>query len=374
METNLKTVNPLQTPLKGVMTVPSDKSISHRAAMFSALTGKEVQITNFSLGGDCKSTLGILEKLGVEANFTSKNNLTIVNNGFRAPNGVLDAGNSGTTMRLMSGILAGTDFTSTITGDESLRKRPMARIINPLKEMGAIIQAEENDTKAPITITGTNLKGITYNSKVASAQVKSCILLAGLNAEGETVVVEPEKSRDHTERMLGYLGADIKVDGNRVSIRKCQLEPKPLSIPGDISSAAFFIVAASIIPGSEIIIKNVGLNPTRTGILDVLWEMGADIEILDKNTVCNEEVGDLKVRYSDLKGVEIRGGMIPAVIDELPIIAIAATQAQGETVVGEAEELRHKESDRIKAICAELKKLGASIEEAIDGFVIEGKT
>lgn len=374
METNLKTVNPLQTPLKGVMTVPSDKSISHRAAMFSALTGKEVQITNFSLGGDCKSTLGILEKLGVEANFTSKNNLTIVNNGFRAPNGVLDAGNSGTTMRLMSGILAGTDFTSTITGDESLRKRPMARIINPLKEMGAIIQAEENDTKAPITITGTNLKGITYNSKVASAQVKSCILLAGLNAEGETVVVEPEKSRDHTERMLGYLGADIKVDGNRVSIRKCQLEPKPLSIPGDISSAAFFIVAASIIPGSEIIIKNVGLNPTRTGILDVLWEMGADIEILDKNTVCNEEVGDLKVRYSDLKGVEIRGGMIPAVIDELPIIAIAATQAQGETIVEEAEELRHKESDRIKAICAELKKLGASIEEAIDGFVIEGKT
>lgn len=374
METNLKTVNPLQTPLKGVMTVPSDKSISHRAAMFAALTGKEVQITNFSLGGDCKSTLGVLEKLGVEVKFSSENNLTIKNNGFRAPNGVLDAGNSGTTMRLMAGILAGTDFTSIITGDESLRRRPMARIINPLKEMGAIIRAEENDTKAPITITGTKLKAITHNSKVASAQVKSCILLAGLNAEGETVVVEPEKSRDHTERMLSYLGADIKVDGNRVSIRKCQLEPKPLSIPGDISSAAFFIVAASIIPGSEIIIKNVGLNPTRTGILDVLWEMGADIEILDKNTVCNEEVGDLKVRYSDLKGVEIRGGMIPAVIDELPIIAIAATQAQGETIVEEAEELRHKESDRIKAICAELKKLGASIEEAIDGFVIEGKT
>lgn len=374
METNLKTVNPLQTPLKGVMTVPSDKSISHRAAMFSALTGKEVKITNFSIGGDCKSTLGILEKLGVEVKFTSENNLIITNNGFKMPNDVLDAGNSGTTMRLMSGILAGTDFTSTITGDESLCKRPMARIINPLKEMGAIIHAEENDTKAPITITGTNLKGITYNSKVASAQVKSCILLAGLNAEGETVVIEPEKSRDHTERMLSYLGADIKVDGNRVSIRKCQLEPKPLSIPGDISSAAFFIVAASIIPGSEIIIKNVGLNPTRTGILDVLWKMGANIEILDRKTACNEEVGDLKVKYSELKGIEIRREMIPAVIDELPIIAIAATQAQGETVVGEAEELRHKESDRIKAVCTELKKLGASIEEAIDGFVIEGKT
>jgi 3-phosphoshikimate 1-carboxyvinyltransferase len=250
----------------------------------------------------------------------------------------------------------------------------MARIINPLKQMGADIHAEDNDTKAPISIKGTKLKSIVHNSQIASAQVKSCILLAGLNAEGRTVVREPFRSRDHTERLLNYLGADIEVEDTKVKIRKSKLCPKPLSIPGDISSAAFFIVAAAVIPGSEIVIKDVGLNPTRTGIIDVMRQMGADIKILNERKECNEEIGDVKIKYSELKGITVGKEMIPRVIDELPIIAVAATQAKGTTIVKEAEELRHKESDRIKAICLELKKLGADIEEAEDGFVIYGKT
>lgn len=240
--------------------------------------------------------------------------------------------------------------------------------------MGADIQAENNDTKAPIKIKGTNLTGINYESPVASAQVKSCILLAGLNAEGQTTVTEPFKSRDHTERLLSYLGANINTDNNKVVIEKSTLYSKHISIPGDISSAAFFIVAACIIPDSEIIIRDVGLNPTRTGIIDVLKRMNADISILNKRIECNEEIGDIKVNYSGLKGVDIPEEMIPNIIDELPIIAVAATQATGTTIVRGAEELRHKESDRIKAICLELKKLGADIEEAHDGFIISGKT
>ncbi len=368
-------VSPLYTPLKGVIEMPPDKSISHRAAIFGALVKKPVLISNFSSGADCKSTLRVLEQLGVNVDFQTEKDVVIYNKEeFKQPADILDAGNSGTTIRLMSGVLAGSDIECVLTGDESLKKRPMSRVIKPLKLMGADIHAENEDKNAPISIKGTRLNGIMYNSPVASAQVKSCILLAGLHAESKTVIREPFLSRDHTERLLSYLGAEIKAENNKVQIQKSQLSPQPINIPGDISSAAFFMVAACIVPGSEVVIRNVGLNPTRTGIIDVLKQMNADIEVLDQRTECNEEVGDLKVCYSELKGIDIGKEMIPRIIDELPIIAVAATQAEGETIVRDAEELRHKESDRIKTTCEELKKLGAGIEEAIDGFVIHGKT
>ncbi len=375
MNNNTKTVKPLSKPLKGNFKIPPDKSISHRAAMFASLVREPVLITNFSLGADCKSTLNVLENLGVEINFQSKNNLIINNSeGFKEPKNILDAGNSGTTIRLMSGILAGQNFNSVLTGDESLRTRPMARIINPLKQMGADITADDNDTKAPISIKSSKLAGINYNSPVSSAQIKSCILLAGLHSEGITIVAEPEKSRDHTELMLSYLQADINVDGRAIEIKKSKLVSKPITISGDISSAAFFLVAGAIIPDSEIIIQDIGLNPTRTGIVDVLKEMGAEIQILNKRLECNEEIGDIKINYSNLKGITIEKDIIPKIIDEIPIIAVAATQAEGTTIIRGAEELRHKESDRIKTVCTELKKLGAEIEELPDGFIIHGKT
>jgi len=375
MNNLIKKVLPVNKPLKGNFKVPSDKSISHRAAMFASLATEPVLISNFSSGADCKSTLSVLQNLGVKIEFQSANSLIINNKeGFKEPNNVLDAGNSGTTIRLMSGILAGQDFYSVMTGDESLRKRPMARVINPLKEMGACIWAKNNDTKAPISIKGGKLSPIIYNSPVASAQIKSAILLAGLYAEGVTIVNEPEKSRNHTEKMLSYLNADITEKGNSVEIMPSLLVSKPISIPGDISSAAFFMVAAAIVPDSEIIIQDVGLNPTRTGIIDVLRSMGAEIQVLNERLDCNEEIGDVKVSYSNLKAVTLDKEIIPRIIDEIPIIAIAATQAEGKTVIKGAEELRHKESDRIKAVCTELKKLGAEIEELPDGFVIYGKT
>ncbi len=375
MDNNIKKVTPLNTPLKGNFKVPSDKSISHRAAMFASLVKEPVLISNFSLGADCMSTLSVLENLGVEVNFQSKNSLIVSNKeGYKEPKNILDAGNSGTTIRLMSGILAGQDFYCVMTGDESLRKRPMARVINPLKKMGANIWARDNNTKAPISIKGGKLKAINYNSPVASAQIKSCVLLAGLHADGITTVNESEKSRDHTERMLEYLNANIINKGTTVTIGNSQLVSKPITIPGDISSAAFFLVAGAIVPDSEIIIQDVGLNPTRIGIIDVLQMMGAEIEILNQRIDCNEEIGDIKVNYSNLKAITIDKEIIPRIIDEIPIIAVAATQAKGTTVIKGAEELRHKESDRIKAVYTELKKLGAEIEEQPDGFIIHGKT
>lgn len=371
----LKKVYPVTKCLNGSLKVPADKSISHRAAMFGALCEKPVQIMNFSSGGDCKSTLEVLKGLGVEVSYQTENNITIFNNGgFKEPQDVLDAGNSGTTIRLMSGILAGTQFYSVLTGDESLRKRPMARVINPLTQMGARIFARNANTKAPITIIGSELYGITYNSPIASAQIKSALILAGLSAQGATVITEPFKSRDHTERMLKYLCADIEVNNNTITVNKSELAPKTLVIPGDISSAAFFMVAASIIPDSEVLIKDVGLNPTRTGIIDVLLKMGADLTIENHRNECGEDMGDVRVKYSQLKGIEIDSDIIPRLIDELPIIAVAATQAEGVTIVKGAEDLRHKESDRISAVCTELKKLGAEIQETQDGFIISGKT
>ena len=362
--------------LRGEITIPADKSISHRAVMFSALAKGVSTIENFSKGGDCLSSLAVLNTLGIKSEFKDEKTLIIkATNGFQIPTGAtqeLFCGNSGTTMRLMSGVLAGQNFDSILTGDESLSKRPMARVIKPLELMGAKIISNEN--KAPLKILGQNLNGIDYVSELASAQVKSCVLLAGLNANGKTSFTEPHVSRNHTELMLEYLGAKIHVQGNKTTIEQSKLTSKTINVAGDISSASFFIVAGLIVPNSDIILKNVGLNPTRTGILDIVKKMGGDIEILDKKIVSNEEVGDLRIKYSELKACTIEGAIIPRLIDELPVIAVLATQADGITVIKDAQDLRNKESDRIKAIVTELKKIGAKIEETEDGFTIEGKT
>lgn len=358
--------------LRGIIEIPSDKSISHRSVMFSALAKGESVISNFSKGADCHSTLKIMQSLGAEVNFINEKTVKIKSSGvLKCPNKHLDCGNSGTTMRLISGVLAGQNFDSILVGDESLQKRPMKRIITPLELMGAKI--EHSNFKAPLKISGTNLQAINYESILSSAQVKSCVLLAGLNAQGTTTFSEPFKSRNHTELLLKYLGADIDVVGNSVSVKKSQLIAKDINVAGDISSAAFFMVAAAIVPNSEVIIKNVGLNQTRTGILDIMIKMGANIEILDKQNICGEDVGDIKVSYSDLKGVEISGDIIPRLIDELPVIAVLATQAKGMTIVKDAQDLRNKESDRISCLVTELRKIGVVITETEDGFVIEGR-
>ena len=359
--------------LRGSITIPADKSISHRSIMFASLARGRSIINNFSNGADCISTKNLFNNLGVEITQISDKCLEIFSNGILVPPvSNLDCGNSGTTMRLCSGILASQDFDSVLYGDESLSKRPMKRVITPLELMGA--QIDSNDYKAPLTIHGKELSGIEYNSPIASAQVKSCVLLAGLRASGKTTVTEPYKSRNHTELLLDYMGANIKTDGNSVTIEESHLEPRVINIAGDISSAAYFIVAGLIVPNSEIVIKNVGLNPTRTGIIDVVKKMGGDIEILSQDTVSGELVGDIKVSYSELKGCNISGEDIPRLIDELPVIALLATQANGETIVSNAEDLRKKESDRISTIVNGLKSLGAEIEEKPDGFTINGKT
>ncbi len=359
--------------LKGEVVIPSDKSISHRSAMFSALTDGVCEVENFSMGADCISTLNIIKELGCQVDFIADKHIRIDSkNAFKKDRYKLDCGNSGTSMRLFSGILASRDIESTLFGDESLSKRPMKRVILPLELMGA--KFKHNDYKAPLIIQGGELFPIDYKTPMASAQVKSCILLAGLNTYGETKVTEPYVSRDHTERMLKYLGADIVCEGVTTKIKKSKLEPKSLKVCGDISSAAFFLVAGAIVPNSDIILKNVGLNPTRTGIIDVMQQMNADIEILDKRIECNEEVGDIRIKTSDLKSATIEGAIIPRLIDELPVIAVLASQADGTTVVKDAGDLRNKESDRIKCLVNELKKIGVNIEETPDGFIIEGKT
>ncbi len=360
-------------PLKGTIEIPADKSITHRAFMFSALTKGISKISNYSLGADCMSTLKIIEMLGCSVKKINQKELIINSkNALKEPLSALDCGNSGTTTRLIAGILAGQNFNSELFGDESLSHRPMKRIIEPLELMGA--ELIHNDYKLPIQIKGTKLNGINYNSKLASAQVKSCILLAGLNAEGATSFTEPYKSRNHTELMLSAMGADIKVNGNTVQIKKSQLNPVDITIAGDISSAAFFIAAALIVPNSDITIKNVGINETRSGIIDVLKSMNADITLLNERTQSNEKTADIQVRYSDLKAVTIEGEIIPRLIDELPIIAVIASQAQGTTIIKNAQDLRNKEADRITATVKEISKLGADIKETKDGFIINGKT
>ena len=368
-----KTVYKNLKGLKGSVTIPSDKSISHRAVIFSSLAKGTSTINNFSKGADPLSSLDVVKSLGVDAEFNDENTLIINSSGrLEKPDKILDCGNSGTTMRMMAGILAGQNFNSVLTGDASLSKRPMKRIIEPLSLMGANINSEEGH--APLEIEGSGLLGIDYTSKLASAQVKSCLLLAGLFADGLTRFEEPYLSRNHTEIMLKHMGADIEISGLKVSIKRSQLKPLKIDVCGDISSAAFFIAAALIVPKSDIILKNVGLNPTRTGIIDAVKLMGADIEVIDSYVHSGEIAGDIRVKYSKLKGCVIEKALIPRLIDELPVIAVIATQAEGETIVKNAEDLRNKESDRIKSIVCELSKVGADIKETPDGFKISGKT
>ena len=370
----LKKVSHIKS-LKGKITIPADKSISHRAIMFSSIAEGECVVRNFSCGADCHSTLNLFKELGVQIDFIDEKNLKIKSTGILIPssNYVYDCGNSGTTMRLVSGILAGQNFNSTLVGDISLSKRPMKRVIEPLTLMGAKIKSE--DGHAPLKIIGKNLHGINYNSKLASAQVKSCILLAGLNANGTTIYNEPYVSRNHTENLFKYLGADIDIKNMSIIIKPSKLIAKDIDVVGDISSAAFFIVAGLIVSNSDFVIKNVGLNYTRSGIIDVAKRMGGNIEILNQTIVSGEEVGDIRVQYTEnLKAVTIEGEDIPRLIDELPVIAVLASQACGETIVKNAEDLRNKESDRIKCLVNELSKIGIDIEERQDGFVVRGKT
>lgn len=370
-------VIPANSPLKGSIEIPSDKSLSHRAVILGSICNGKLHVKNFSASADCKSTVNILQELGIEIEYLTDSTLLVHGKGlkgFKEPGNILDAGNSGTTLRIMLGILSGQSFYSVLTGDNSLRKRPMGRVIEPLTMMGSRILARENNTVAPITVQGGNLTGIEYKMPIASAQVKSSILLAGLYAKGTTTVIEPVKSRDHTERVLRYLGANLHVNDLRITIEgQSELEPKEIKIPGDISSASFFIVAATIVEGSSLTLINIGINPTRTGLISVLTRMGADIVISDEREVCGEPVGNITVNSSKLRGIEISGDIIPTLIDEVPIIAVAASLANGTTVIKDAKELRNKESDRLSAITTELKAMGVDIEETHDGLIINGK-
>lgn len=360
--------------LRGEITVPGDKSISHRAIMFGSLAGGNTEVTHFLQGADCLSTISCFQKLGVEIENTPDRIMIKGRglHGLKAPTSVLDTGNSGTTTRLISGILAAQPFETILTGDESIRKRPMGRIITPLSEMGANIISMEGNGCAPLKIVGAPLKGIHYQSKIASAQVKSSILLAGLYAEGETSVTEPVLSRNHSELMLKSFGADIISQNTTATIRPGNdLIGQSISVPGDISSAAYFIAAGLCVPNSEILIRNVGINPTRDGILKAALAMGGNITLLNKN-MDGEPTADLLVKSSSLYGITIEGNMIPTLIDEIPIICIMASYAQGTTVIKDAAELKVKESDRISVMTENLSAMGAHITAAEDGMIIEG--
>ncbi|MBI5894320.1 MAG: 3-phosphoshikimate 1-carboxyvinyltransferase [Deltaproteobacteria bacterium] len=362
--------------LKGEITVPGDKSISHRAIIFGAIAEGDTHVTGFLEGEDNLRTLQAFRQMGIQIDGPKNGRLIIYGkglNGLKEPIDVIDAGNSGTTTRLLTGLLAGQKFFSVITGDEYLRKRPMKRVIVPLSKMGALIYGRDNNNLAPLSIIGRRLKAIDYISPIASAQVKSAILLTGLFADGTTSVTEPIKSRDHTERMLKAFGADINIKGLRIEIKGgSKLKPQEIDIPGDISSAAFFIVAGLITKGSEILIKNVGVNPTRTGIIDLLLKMGGDIKLLNKRESSGEPAADILVKSSKLKGIKITKKDIPRTIDEIPILCVASAFADGETKISGAEELRVKESDRIRTMADGLSRLGVDVEERADGMVIKG--
>ena len=367
-------LHPAVNGLHGRPTMPGDKSISHRALMLGSLTEGISEITGLSECDDVASTARCMIQMGVT--ITSTPEITIVNGkglqGLRAPDERLYVGNSGTTIRLMSGILAGQDFDSEITGDASIRKRPMRRIIEPLQKMNARIYGQHGNY-APLKIKGRPLYGVDHNLAIASAQVKSCLLIAGLYASGQTSVMEPAKSRDHTERMLLAMGAPLESENQHITVRQAKrLEGINISVPRDISSAAFFLVASSIVPDSEIVMKQIGINPTRTGIIDILRQMGGDIHVENEITENNEPRADLIVRSAPLHGVTIEGEMIPRIIDEIPVIAIAATVAEGRTEIRNAGELRVKESDRLQAVADNLKRMGVEVEEHPDGLIIEG--
>lgn len=345
--------------------------------MLGAISDGITEIDGFLMGEDCLSTIDCFRKMGIRIDILD-NKVMVHGNGLYGvtkPKEVLYTGNSGTTTRLLSGILAGQDFTSCIDGDQSIRKRPMNRVVEPLRLMGASIEGVDNGNFVPLNISGRKLKGITYHSPISSAQVKSCILLASLYTDGETVFSEPSPSRNHTELMMEYFGGKLKVNDNIIANTPVSnLNAQHVYVPGDISSAAFFITLALICPNSEITIKNVGINPTRSGILDIYKQMGAKIKIENIRKISNEMVADITTSSSELCGIEIGGEIIPRLIDEIPIIAVAATQARGTTVVKDAAELKVKESNRIRAIVTELKKMGAKIEETADGMIIEGPT
>ncbi len=372
-----------KAPLRGELSPPPDKSISHRAVIISSLANGKSRIRNFLQAEDPLRTIEAFRQMGIEIEHkiqtTDKRpqiaELIIHGKGLmglKEPEDIIDCGNSGTTMRLLSGVLAGQPFSATLTGDASLRKRPMQRIITPLTKMGAVIKSEDGGYP-PLHIRGGRLVPIRYKSPVASAQVKSAILLAGLYCDGYTSVTEPERSRDHTERMLKSAGVDVGIEGLEVSVRG-RANPRSLdiTIPGDFSSAAFFIVAATIVPNSEILIMRTGINPTRTGLIDIMRVMGAHIEFTNIREVSGEPVADIYVKHSKLKGIEIGGDMIVRAIDEFPVLCVASAIAEGTTRITGASELRVKESDRISTIATELRKMGVRVEELSDGVVIEG--
>lgn len=366
-------------PLRGNCTVPGDKSISHRAVIFGSIAQGETVIRGFLDGGDCRSTVDVMRALGVEITEHGPTSLTVKGrglDGLQEPTDVLDCGNSGTTVRLLAGLLAGQPFTSTLNGTSQIRRRPMGRIVDPLRRMGALIQGRQDGRFAPLSIRGGSLKGFEYDMPVASAQVKSCLLLAGLFGQGLTVVREPGPARDHTERMLMAMGAPIVIWGNTVHSERpaSPLKPLNITVPGDISSAAFLLVAASIRPDSHITIQGVGMNPTRSGIVDALMEMGANIQPINPRDESGEPVADLVVQAGQLRGADFGGESIVTMIDELPVLALAATQAVGRTIIRDAQELRVKETDRIATTVGELKKLGAHIQETPDGFIVDGPT
>ncbi|HGF7175565.1 3-phosphoshikimate 1-carboxyvinyltransferase [Enterococcus hirae] len=361
--------------INGELVIPADKSISHRSIMFGAISKETTIVNNFLKAEDCLSTIAVFKQLGVR--ITEKNEQIMIEGkgfeGLTAPTSRLDAGNSGTTMRLVLGILAGCPFTSEIAGDASLNRRPMERVMKPLRDMGADLQGTAEAEFPPLKVTGNTLHGIEYHMPIASAQVKSAILFAALQAEGTTKIIEKEQSRNHTEEMIKQFGGKIQVEGKEIIVTgPQQLIGQEVTVPGDISSAAFYLVAASILANSEVLLKQVGINPTRTGILDVLMQMGANIE--ERQLDEQNQAADLIVRSAQLHACEIQGEIIPRLIDELPIIALAATQATGTTIIRDAQELKVKETNRIDATAEELTKMGANIEPTEDGLIIHGPT
>ena len=370
---------PAFKPLRGTLTVSGDKSISHRAVMLGSLATGTTEIEGFLPGEDCLSTIRCFRSMGVQIE-QNGSSVKVFGRGLReltAPAGILDCGNSGTTTRLLSGVLAAQHFNSVLSGDASIQRRPMKRIMIPLRAMGADITSVSGNDCAPLSVHGKQLYGIHFNSPIASAQVKSAVLLAGLYASGQTTVTEPALSRDHTERMLRSFGAKVLTgnfeDRPSVTVTETQnLYGTEISVPGDISSAAFFLVGASIVPGSEVVLRNVGINPTRDGVISALRAMGAKIEVLDVRNEDSEPAADLLVRYAPLHGTEIGGALIPRLIDELPVLAAAAAVAEGRTVIRDAAELKVKESNRIRTMAEGLSRLGAKVEETEDGLIIDG--
>jgi 3-phosphoshikimate 1-carboxyvinyltransferase len=375
MPAEMKRILQIKKPLRGEISVPGDKSIGHRAVIFGAIAHGISRISHLSGGEDNQRTVQAFKEMGVKI-WTEDDCLCIDGKGWeglRAPKNIVDCGNSGTTMRLLSGVLAGRPFTTILDGDGSLRRRPMQRVINPLSRMGADLLSREGKGLAPLEIHGGKLKGIDYPMPITSAQVKSAILLAGLQADGATMVEEPQNSRNHTELMITGFGGEVTVNGLRVSLRGGQkLYGREVRIPGDISSAAFFLVAAALIPQSEVVIRGVGVNPTRDGVIEVLRRMGAEIEVLGTRVETGEPVADLKVTGGPLHGVELGTEWVARTIDEYPILAIAAALADGVTVISGVKELRFKESDRISAMTEGLRKLGVAVDEREDGMTIHG--